>query len=176
MGLGEVNSQKFIDRIDYIKNTSMYDYELLGALGFDNMAKAKWKLILNKYTLGELMNMDNVTRYSAIAEIKGLGPETARTFVDRYEFFVNDLVTILQLPNIKSSKGITLPKVRITGFRNQDLIDEYSKKGFDIGEGSVTKHTNILLVKSLSHDSPKVTKAKEYGILIMTEQQFREQY
>lgn len=175
-GLGEVNSEKFMERINYIKTEPIYDYEILGALGFDNIAKEKWKKILNKYTLEELMNMPEVFRYSAIAEIYGLGPETARVFNDRYEFFINDLISVLNLENIKSSKGVILPKVKLTGFRDLELIEAATKAGFDIGEGSVTKDTNILLVKSLSHESPKVTKAKENGVMIMTKEQFKEQY
>jgi len=175
-GIGEVNSRKFIDRMDTIRSQPIYDYEILGALGFDNMAKEKWKKILNKYTLEELLYMDDVTRYSAIAEIHSLGPETARTFNDRYDFFIEDLATILNMKNVKISKGVTLPKVRLTGFRDQALIDKATKVGFDIGEGTVTKDTNILLVPTINHSSSKVNKAKEYGITIMSKQEFIEQY
>jgi len=175
-GLGEVNSQKFMDRMNSIKTEPIYDYEILGSLGIDNMGRGKWKLILNKYTLQEVMSMPETFRYSAIAEIKGLGPETARTLNDRMEFFMEDLITVGCLKNIVISKGVTLPKVRMTGFRDAELIEKAKKLGFDIGEGSVTKDTNVLLVPTLSHESPKVTKAKNDGILIMSKQDFINQY
>lgn len=177
--LGLVNGGKFINAIEYIKNNDWWDYEILGALGFDGIAKEKWKTLLKVYTLQELidMSMDDINFKASISNIKGLGPETANTISTQFEFFIRDIFTILSMKNIKISKGSeSLPKIRMTGFRDKDLIEIYKNKGYDIGEGSVTKDTNILLVPTISHNSSKVTKAKSYGVTIMGVDEFRNKY
>lgn len=170
---GEKTTDKFMDRMNYIKTNKMYDYEIIGSLGFDSIAKGKWRILLNKYSLPELLNMSRSEMELKISNVKGLGPKTAQTIIEQLPFFNEEIAFISSLDNIKTSKGTHIPKVRLTGFRDQELIEYVSTKlGFDIGEGTVTRDTDLLLVKEKGHDSNKVKQAINYHVPIMTRDEF----
>ena len=65
--------------------------------------------------------------------------------------------------------------VMFTGFRPKELMAAVKDVGAKIGS-SVSKNTFVLVVKDKDEDSGKITKAKELGIPLMTEEEFREKY
>ena len=54
----------------------------------------------------------------------------------------------------------------MTGFRNKDLEKKFKEIGVKLGS-SVSKNTDILLVKSMEHSSSKIDEAKILGIEIV---------
>jgi hypothetical protein len=50
-------------------------------------------------------------------------------------------------------------QIRISGFRNPQLLEQLITAGFDAGDGSVTKATDILIIPYEGYSSGKVTKA-----------------
>ena len=50
-------------------------------------------------------------------------------------------------------------QIRISGFRNPQLIEQLITAGFDAGDGSVTKSTDILIIPYDGFTSGKVVKA-----------------
>lgn len=161
-GLGELTSRKFIDRMNELKTKSIYDYKIIGSLGFTNIGVRKWKLILNKFTLSELLGMESEQLQYSLMNIKGVGPVTAEIIAKEFEFFRNDLLTINTMNNIIITKGLKTGKViRFSGVRDKQLIEQLSDMGHDITEGSVTLKTDILLIPNETYTSPKTKKASE---------------
>ena len=169
--LGEINAQKFVDRMNELKTKPIYDYQIIGALGFTGIAQEKWKLILNHFSpLWLLANFDKEDFVSQLVTVKGIGPSTAETIKNEMWFFIKDLTKIIEMENVIPTYGLTKPNskvIRFTGFRNKGLADELNNMGHDAGEGSVTKGTDILLIPVEGFNSSKIEKAKKYGIPII---------
>ena len=73
----------------------------------------------------------------------------------------------------KSNTDRTI-KIRFTGFRDQSLVDSIKSQypNVDIGEGAVTKDTNILLVPAEGYSSAKTIKASKDGVQIVPVNEF----
>lgn len=165
--LGPITSQKFIDRMNELKTKSIYDYKMVGSLGFDGIAIEKWKLILNNYTLHEILNMDHEILKESLVNIKGIGPITAQIICDQFDFFRVDLDTISRMTNVESSKGLKSGKsIRFTGFRDRDLLNYLSDLGHDATDGGVTKTTDILLIPYENFTSSKIKKAGPNTLIV----------
>lgn len=174
--LGDIMSDKLMDRLNEIKTREMFDYQLIGSLGFTNMGRRNWKLIFNTITPQQLIDIYLTDIYSLrtiLTGIKGIGSVRADTIISEMEYFLNDILYIISNTNMVESLGINSgKKIRMTGFRNKELIEQLEIMGHDIGEGSVTKDTDILLVPSLEHKSSKIDKAIKYGIKVVPIQLF----
>lgn len=169
--LGPVNSVKFIDRIQELRTTPIYDYDIMGAIGFSNLAKSKWKLILNEIPLHVILNDPDI--YHRLVSIRGIGKVAAQTIVDEREAFRDDIEMILMMsnviPSLHAKRGL---QIRFSGIRDKDLTRSLIAKGHDAGEGSVTKSTDILIVPSEDYHSSKTYQAQKYGAVIITYQDF----
>lgn len=173
--LGDVNAQKFINRMNELKTKPIYDYQIIGALGFTGIAQEKWKLILNHFSpLWLMANFDKEEFIPELVSVKGIGPATAETIKNEMWFFMKDLVRIVEMENIIISRGqdTTSKIIRFTGFRNKELIDKLNNMGVDAGEGSVTKATDILLIPCEGFTSSKTQKAEKYNIQIVPVEDF----
>lgn len=173
--LGDINAQKFVDRMNELKTKPIYDYQIVGALGFTGIAQEKWKLILTNFSLLWLMtNYENDEFVSILSAVKGIGPATAETIKNEMWFFLKDLVKIIEMENIISSYGITTDSkvIRFTGFRDKNLLEELNRRGINTGEGPVTKNTDILLIPCEGFTSSKTQKADKYNIQIVPVDEF----
>lgn len=171
--LGPNNSIKFIDRIKHLKEDPIYDYDIVGSLGFTNIAKSKWKVILNQIPLTEIVFQYDCYLNQALSNIKGIGKATIDTILTERKTFFKDLETILAMHNIiptyHTSKGM---KIRFTGIRDKELVKRVSAMGHDIGEGAVTKDTDILIVPNEEFKSTKTYQAQKYGTIIIPYKDF----
>lgn len=168
--LGPVNAQKFISRMESLKTDSMYDYKIIGALGFSGIAQEKWKLILNKVSIKDIITLRDDALYSILVSIKGIGDNIAKTIVEERYIFNEDLNTINNMHNIISTFNTNDNRkiIRITGFRDKALMELLENKGYDVSDGSVTKSTDYLIVPSYGFSSTKVDKATNYGVKIIS--------
>ena len=166
--LGDGNSAKFIERMNQIKTTPIYDYRIIGALGFTSIAVEKWKIILNQITLKEILGMNDQTLLVALANIKGIGPIAARTIVDERNFFSMDLIMITKMPNVIVSKGMKSGKsIRFTGIRDSRLSNMLNDMGHDANDkAGVTKATDILIVPHEDYVSSKTQKVGESTLIV----------
>ena len=173
--LGEVTSNKFIERMNELKTEPIYDYKIIGAIGFSSIAVEKWKLILNKVTLFEIVNDYDEVLYNKLVSIKGIGPGAANTIISEREFFKDDLNVIMTRMNVVSSFGeVSKGKsIRFTGFRDKVLIDLLCSMGHDASDGGVTKSTDILLIPTEGFTSSKTSKVGE-NTLIVSVNEFRD--
>jgi hypothetical protein len=171
--LGQNDSIKFMDRINELKTQPIYDFKIVGALGFTGIANEKWRTILNKFFLSDLLSMNHDELRSNLLSIKGIGPTTVDIICNEIEFFINDLMYILNMPNVISTKGIKFGKsIRFTGVRDKELMETLCDMGHDASEGSVTQTTDILLVPIATHESSK-TKKVGPNTQIITIEEFR---
>lgn len=165
--LGEENGKKFLMRINHLMTDPIYDYKIIGSLGFENIAEGKWKIILQNMTLPELMSIPFENLESVLCQIKGIGSETVKTIIREIPYFYNDLAFIMGMKNVVPIKGVKQLIIRFTGFRDQSLETRLIQMGCDVREGAVTKDTNLLIVPSINHRSTKTNNAEKYGIPIL---------
>lgn len=174
--LGEINSQKFVSRMNELKTKPIYDYQIVGALGFTGIAQEKWKLILSNFSLQYLLDNYNKDNFvSTLVAIKGIGPSTAETIKNEMWFFIKDLTRIIEMKNVIPSygnKNNNSKVIRFTGFRDKALVERLNSMGIDAGEGAVTKKTNILLVPCEGFTSTKTIKAEKDNIMIVPVDEF----
>lgn len=163
--LGEVNSQKFIDRMNELKTQPIYDYRIVGSLGFSNIAIEKWKLILKHIPLLAIMVLPDQELKDRLVSIKGIGPSAADIIVEERELFMDDLVTISQMNNIKLIELEAEGKIiRFSGIRDKELTEQLQAQGIDISDSAgVSKNTDILIVPYDGFTSTKTQKAVSNG-------------
>ena len=172
--IGDLTSKSLIDQLNKLRNSNILDWRLVGALGFTDMAANTWKLIFSHMTLLEFICMMNKAYFEndesfrdILLNIKGIGEASVNTIRTEYGYFINDLHYILDNVKYQSSMGTKLIKVRFTGVRNAELVDYLNANGYDAGEGSVTKDTDILIVPSEGYNTgSKYNKAVQYGVSI----------
>ena len=175
--LGDAMSAKFVETMDELKTKPIMDYEIVGALGFSNIATKKWKLIFQYMTLNQLYDLYlNGNLGCELIITKGIGPTVIDTIETEMEFFKEDIEYILfKMTNIVPSMGRKDGKsIRCSGFRNKELMEELRAQGYDADDnGSVTKSTDILLVPYEDYSSSKTRKAGP-NTIIVTVQEFVE--
>lgn len=167
--LGETNSQKFIDRMNELKTQPIYDYRIVGSLGFSNIAIEKWKLILKHVPLLAIMILPDQELKDTLVSIKGIGPSAADIIVEERELFMDDLVTISQMMNIKLIMDEDEGKIiRFSGIRDKELTEQLQAQGIDISDSAgVSKNTDILIVPYDGFTSTKTQKAVANGTTVI---------
>lgn len=160
--LGEVLGSKLIERVEELKTKKIPDYKVVGALGFDSISAERWKVILRDIGLEDLIYNSKENLFKEIMYIKGMGEIIAKTIVEEREVFLQDLVTILNMPNVYRTKGEkedVKGQVRFTGIRSNDLENAFRNAGFDSdGSKGITKKTTILIVPYEGFTSSKTKK------------------
>lgn len=181
--IGDLTSKSLIDQLNKLRNSNILDWRLIGSLGFSDLATNTWKLIFSYIRLEDFVcYMDLYNRFAnteiitILHGIKGIGEATINTILKEYEYFKADIFYIIKNIKYQDSKGVKLTKVRFTGVRDKELVDYLNANGYDAGEGSVTKDTDILIVPSDSYNTgSKYNKAVQYGVTIKSIQQFKEE-
>ena len=161
--LGPNTADKFLERINEIKSTPIYDYEIMGSIGFTGVAIETWRKILNVIPLDAIISLADTDLYHEIVEIKGVGGKAADTIVRERHVMKDDINCILKM-NIISSCGLSQGVIiRYTGCRPDENLTAYlASKGCDARpDAGVTKNTDILVVPYIGFSSSKVNKAGE---------------
>ena len=181
--IGDLTSKSLISQLDKLRNSNILDWRLVGALGFTDLAANTWKLIFSNISLEDLYFIyEDIIKYgysvtlNNLKNVKGIGPASLSTILNELEYFIYDIEYILFKVKYQDSKGIKLTKVRFTGVRDKELVDYLNANGYDAGEGSVTKDTDILIVPSDGYNTgSKYNKAVQYGVTIKSIQQFKQE-
>lgn len=161
--LGEANGTKFYSLLQDFLSHPIYDYRIVGSLGFTNIAIETWKKILNVIHINDIIYYSDADLYNALINIRGIGELTAQTIVrERYDF-IDDLLTFTRMPNVVCSYHLAKAKsIRFTGVRDGELERELQSMGYDANsKASATKSTDILLVPTVGYMSDKVRKVGE---------------
>ena len=139
----------------------IYDYEFMGSLGFTGVAFDKWQKILNKYTIEEIIDIeDSTVPVGSLQTIAGIGYKTSKIIADEFPLYRESIEFAIKNLHIITTKGAEKKKsIRYTGFRNQQLMEQLNSMGYDASDKSVTKNTDILLIPYAGFESTKVQKA-----------------
>lgn len=158
--LGSALGGNFIAARKEFLSTRVYDYRLMGALGFTNTASETWKKILTNIPLHKLIpKYKDKSIEHTLSNIRGIGPITIGTIISEIPYFMNDIITIINMPNVVQSYGARQITVRWTGCRDAELEAKLCSMGVDANSKlGVTKNTNILIVPYVGFASSKINK------------------
>lgn len=162
--LGHLTAEKLIARINEVRSTPLYDYKIMGSIGFTGIAIETWKKILNVIPFMTIVSDSDEELYIKLKSLKGIGDITARTIVKERHDLSDDISEILSLPNLIMSYGLKSGKtIRYTGCRPDENLTAYlTSKGFDARpDAGVTKNTDILVVPYIGFSSSKMNKIGE---------------
>lgn len=176
--LGEITGTSLYQQLLSLQN-NMNDYIIIGALGFSGLAQKTFKIIFPVIPLHELFNRlldKDPNIYYELSSIKNIGEGKAKTIIDEFPLFRDDIAFILDNFNlINTVYNDNTCTVRFTGFRDNNLVNKLVEMGYDAdGDAGVTKSTDILLVPYKDYNSGnKVQKALKYGIQIIPVNEFK---
>lgn len=150
----EVQRQKLL-------TSNIYDYRLIGALGFQDIAEATWELILARIPLEDIINLPDSALFSELVKIKGIGENTVKTILNERGVFKDDMLYVLsKMPYVVKTYGAhAKTQIRFTGCRDHKLMVFLASNGYDCREGGVTKNTKILIVPYRGYQSTKTNIA-----------------
>ena len=159
--LGEVNGLKLIKRIEELKSKPVYDYKIIGSLGFTDIAIETWKKILNVIHINDILTKVDHDLYNQLINVRGIGEVTTQTILRERKDFIEDLYTITRMGNVICTYHLEKAKtIRFTGVRDKDLELQLQSMGYDANsKAGVTKSTDILLIPEVGYTSDKVRKA-----------------
>ena len=173
--LGPTMSVKLIQEINKLKTESIYDYEIMGSIGFSNIGKKKWQLILNKIPLNHIISLSDEELAEELHQIKGIGQGIIDTIIENREYFLRDIEYICNMSNIVPYLyKETSYKIKFSGIRDKDLTQYLRSLGLEADDGAVTKDTSILIVPSEDYSSAKTQQAVKYNIPILVYKDFVE--
>ena len=165
--------------LNYIHNlifndSTIEDYKIMAAMCFNNMADEKWKVILKYYTIDELRSMNEQELYNNLININGIGSSIIESIINGFKIYECDINTLNNPIKYSNSKGKKeLPKVAITGFRDNEFIKLLINNGFDASDKyTVTKNIYALIAADKNNISGKIKKAKDYGIKVYSKDEF----
>jgi DNA ligase (NAD+) len=194
-GLGK-KSAEVIDNALKSK-MEVYDYEILGAIGIEDIGNKLARAACEKYSLDELLERiheaitdyvyDDVTeRYEKILkdilEIDGfsdiMGERLVNGLWENYNL-IKELTSILAYKSIKEEMANTRDDKTfnfvITGDlqrwkRREDLIAELAMRGHRVSSG-VSRKTDYLITNDTESGTTKNKKAKELGVKVINERE-----
>jgi len=174
----EIMAKKFKKAIN--DKLDVFDYELIGGLGIDEISRDTAKLIFKVMTFDEFIDIYNAGELKTkLISINGIGDKTIKYLEEGLTVREDMISELLEHINIKNFKDTikTASKVYtfvVTGKLNnftRDSVKEYIEtRGYKL-VGSVTSKTDYLVNNDINSVSGKNKKAKELGIPIITEEE-----
>lgn len=183
-GFGEKSYQNLTESIERARMTTLP--RLIYALGIENIGLANAKMICREFggDLDAVMCADK----EQLAEIDGIGEVIAEAFTGFFQKEQNKKELALLLPELTilaeraETQEQTLQGMSfvVTGslnrFANRNALkEEIEKRGGKV-TGSVTSKTKALINNDTGSASSKNKKAKELGVLVISEEEFVTQY
>jgi DNA ligase (NAD+) len=182
-GYGERSYINMVNAIEKARNVKIAN--LIYALGIPNIGLATAKLICKNFA-NDLANTVSAT-YNDLINIDGIGDVIADSFVGYFndeknlEQFIR-LVKELHIVKEEISTDTSMAGVTIcvTGavniFPNRDAVKAIIESKGGKLTGSVSRSTNYLVTNDTTSGSRKNKAAQEYGIPILTEQEFIDKF
>ncbi|MGL5712887.1 MAG: BRCT domain-containing protein, partial [Paraclostridium sp.] len=180
-GYGAKKIETISDALFKLRTKKYYDYEILGAVGVRSAAITKFKKLCSEIDFKDCIDNNKFPesiKYD-ISGIRGFGEITATTIYNELSVILFSdpiLVAALDKLNIfytykagigRSNDDDDKVKVCFSGVRDTNLELEIYRLG-GIVTDSITKDTNILIVKDATVNTGKTAKAKKYGIEILS--------
>jgi DNA ligase (NAD+) len=182
-GFGDKSFEKMINAID--KSREVKPHNLLFALGIPNIGLATAKLICEHFD----NDLNNVIKaeYHELVSIDGIGDVLAQSMVDYFgdDNTMKELIALVYelkviKPEAKIDSSMAGVTICVTGdvykFSSRRVVKEVIEALGGKLTSSVSKSTTYLMTNDTTSGSNKNKKAKEYGIVILTEDQFIEKF
>ena len=179
-GIGDKTIKNVLTQIEHSKNRELY--RLINALGIPNVGTKTSKDLAKHFkTLENLMNAN----FDELLEVEGIGEDTAQAIINF--FSQNEVKLIIQkLKDAgvnfgyqeKEKKGplsglLVCQTGALSRMTRQEFAEYVESKGGTFTD-NLTKKTNILVVGE--NPGSKLDKARQYGITILSEEEFFEKY
>ena len=175
-GFGAKSINVIIDEINSHRDVPAS--QMLGSLGIEGVSTKTFEKVFSMITFDDLLELsldDKVEKaVSVLTIIPGIKDKTARKIIDGIkenekviEFLENEL-TIINDKKSEASFSVVFTKVR------DKELEEWTEKMGGVIKDSLTKNTSLLVVPVLGVESSKVSKAKKYGIPIVSIDEYKE--
>lgn len=176
--IGPLTAEKLVRYIKNLHEQPIEDFSIMTALCFEGMGPEKWKLVFSNYSLPTLFRYNRDQIMNCLNEIKGIGPMMIQSILEGFSIYKEDVQYVLQNLKIQDSRRLVrMPKVVLTGMRDDRLIKAIQKLGYDCNDKyNVTKDTALLICSSLNSNSEKMQRARRYGIPIKELSDFLEEF
>ena len=185
-GIKDKTATKLYDgirtKIEAASLTSIMSASNIFGRGF---SEKKIKVIMDAYPNVLLSKESDSHKIAKILLIKGMATKSAEAFVERISEFIKfiketGLVKKLSLSDkINKKLDQTHPLfgkyIVMTGFRDNELLNELKELGANIGS-SVSSKTFVVLVKDKDEDTGKASQARKLEVILMTPEEFRNKY
>ena len=141
-------------------------------------AEKKLKLIVEEYP--DIINKNMKPTITDLIKIKGIEKKTAEKFVNNFDNYL-DFIKLNKIKcnykKVKKNKDNKLKDIKIvfTGFRSKELEEFIENNGGNL-QSSISKNTDLLVVKDKDTSGSKIDKAKEFNIKIITKKDFETEY
>ena len=182
-GFGEQSFNKMVNAIEKSRDVKLAN--LIYALGIQNVGLATAKLICKHFAYD--IEKTATASEEQLVGIDGIGDTIAESFCDYFADEENQRQFIGLLKELrivkeevstnKSMDGVT---ICVTGgvevFPNRRAIKDLVESLGGKLTGSVSRSTSYLVTNDTESGSDKNRKAKEYGIEVLTEQQFIDKF
>lgn len=178
-GFGKKSYDNLIKAIEASRHTQLH--RLLYGLGIPGFGSANCKLVTRTFDTTEKIlsvSMDELLELDGVGEI--LAHDFCSYFAEeanRQEFL--KLISLLEIEaqeaqstDILTGKTFVITGT-LTGFKDRSELKEYIEKAGGKVSSSVSKNTSYLINNDAESTSTKNKKAKELGVSIITEEQFR---
>ena len=180
-GIGENNSVKIHDAIHTaVKNASIS--ELISGSGILGSGMGERKIDALVAAIPAIFDEDYEVDYSEIVDIDGFSDKSATVVMEHIEEAKEFLESLRpwrgkkQVKKQKVTKDTTSElagkNIVFSGFRDKALEEKLGIKT----KNTVTKKTDILVVKDIATSSGKIEQAKEFGICVMEKTEFLEKF
>ena len=186
-GFGMKSTQKLLTAIEKARNTDAR--KLLYALSIPLCGADVCKRLLSQYPLAELMDKARSGTDDCLAHIPGIGPEKSASMVRwakddvNYNIYMR-LADRLHIDTTADNagtgtrcQGLTFV---VTGdvhiYKNRNELKTYIESQGGKVTGSISRSTSFLINNDVTSTSGKNKKAQEFGIDILSEEEFVKRY
>lgn len=164
-GFGSKKLKNILDGIN--SRNTIYEYELLGALGISGVGEKIFKKILTVYTLDELENIAIKDKIDKLTSIEGIKNKTAQKVIDGIIENIETIKFLCSELNVKRDNRKYTIKVCFTKVRDKDFEKFLDNKQVLVLD-SYNKAVDIVIVPDKDTSSSKVEKAKKDSKKIIT--------
>ena len=182
-GFGEKSYEKLQNAVETAKKTTVSRF--LYSLGIPNIGASNAKVICKAFDQ-DFDKVRHATEEELVA-VDGVGSVIAKAFVAFFEEkqnqeMVDDLLSVITLEKEEESSNANMQELQfvITGsvnhFANRNEVKALIESRGGKVTGSVTGKTDYLINNDSQSNSSKNKKAKELGILILTEDEFIDKF
>lgn len=146
---------------------TVYDYELLGAIGIPDIGEKIFKRILNIYYLDELIKISRKNDINKLTNISGIKEKTAQKIIDGIKENLDLLDFLCSELDIRRDERKYTLKVVFTKVRDKEF-EEYLDSKDVLVLDNYNKKVDMVIVPNKGISSTKIDKARKDNKNIIT--------